>query len=454
MKIKKTMVAILAMSSVAGLAHADVALINNDQAHVEFYGILDAAVGEVQHSLSVDPQFPASVNPVNAVPQAGTKFTNVPSSVTGLFNGGISDSRFGFKGSADLGNDFKGFFTLESGINVTTGRLNNAAGYLASNGGPAGSATTAGANSSLDGQLFSRQAFVGLSYANLGSVALGRNYAPIYDIVKDYDPVQNAQLFSPFGFSGTYGGGGGVSEDTRVDNSLKYSNKIGPFNFGALYKFGGIAGATSAQSAFALNAGYEVGNLGVQAAYETFNDALKGSLGAVANTVAVTNYDTKAFMIAAKYKFNDAATAKIGYETYTLNTPSEALNTLLPGSVNYYGQAVNAVTNFSGSPQTTDIYFIGGDYNFTEKFNLAAGLYDIHLEQSADYALTASSITGQGSGDQRYLSLLADYHFTKTLDTYAGAMFSHFSGNNFASTAKATYYTSNNIVAVGVRYKF
>ena len=435
--MKKSLLTVLVMSTVASAAHADVAVLDNGKVNVEVYGILDSAVGHVQHSLSVDPQFAASVNPVSPVKNNGT----VPSSVTGMFNGAMQDSRIGVKGSVDLGNDMKGFFTLEEGFNLPTGQVNDAAAAMASNS-PTATATTASANSSLNGQVANRQAFAGLSDAKWGSIAVGRNYAPMYPLVKAYDPVPS-DLFSPIGFSGTYGGGGGVSENTRVDSSLKYTNKVGSFNFGTLYKFGGTAGATSAKSGFTLDGGYEEGSFGVQAAYQAFNDALKGAPGAVANTVTVTNYDTKAFMIAAKYKFNDAATAKFGYETYTLSAPSEAIAT---AAFSYYGKTINAPTNFSSAPQTTHIVWVGGDYNLTEKLNLAVGLYDVSLQQSDDLV--------QKSGDQRYLSLLADYHLTKALDTYAGLMHASFSGNAFPTTGASAIYSSNLVSAVGVRFKF
>jgi len=433
MKLKKSLMAILAMSSVTGVAYADIPVLSSDKGSVEVYGIADAAIGTVQHSLSVDQTFPASVNPVSVVPKT------VPNSVSGMFNGGISPSRFGIKGGMDIGNGMRAFFVLESGINVTTGRLSDAGACLDSN---AVTATTACANSSIDGQIFSRQANFGLSDASLGSLALGKNYAPIFDIVVSYDPVQAAQLFSPLGFSGTYGGGGGISEDTRVDSSLKYKNQIGAFNFGALYKFGGSAlGAStaSAKSAYALSAGYEEGNIGVQAAYEVFTDGVVGAAGTVApNTVNITNENTSAYMIAAKYKVTDAATAKIGYESYTVQAPSDQLAI---GGFSYYGQTVGKVTNYTDN-QKTNIYWIGGDYNFTEKLNLAAGYYNVAIQQSAN---------GSASGTLTYTSLLLDYKLTKTFDTYLGFMNSNFSGAKYPS---ATDYTSNQIYAIGGRFKF
>jgi len=409
---------------------------------VELYGVLDVAVGHVEHSLSVDPYFPFGVNPVSAISS-----TKVPSSVTGMFNGGISDSRWGIRGSEDIGNGIKAVFTLESGINVPTGNLNNGTASLANNtsAGPSVSA-----NTSLNGQLFNRAANVGLSDSTLGTIAFGRNYGPIFDIVVGYDPVQAADLFSPLGFSGTYGGGGGVSEDTRIDNSLKYKNKIGQVNFGGFYKFGGVAGITSAQGGYGINVGYEAGDFGIQAAYESFTDALKtGNPATVVGDISVTNYNTTAFFLAAKYRIGEA-TIRGGYETYTLSAPSDALVGM--GVGNLYGFNVSnpakpscSQADYSCANQTTDIWFIGGDYNFTPALNLAIGFYDVNPKASSDGK--------QLNGNQYYYSALLDYHFSKRTDMYAGIMYDQFKGANF-STLAPTDYTSNYIIAFGVRTKF
>jgi GBP family porin len=409
---------------------------------VELYGIIDLGVGHVENSLSTDGNFPASVNPVSA-----TK-TSIGNSVTGMFNGGISDSRWGVRGTEDLGGGMKAFFTLESGFDATDGALNNGTAALANN---SPKASTVSANTSLDGQLFNRQAFVGISAGELGSIALGRNYAPFFDIAVAYDPVQNAQLFSPLGFSGTIGGGGGVSEDTRVDNSIKYKNTIGGVNFGALYKFGGVAGSTSAESGYTLNVGYEAGPFGIQAAYENFTDALKTGNSTVAGDISVTDYNTDAFMIAAKYTFGEA-TIRGGFEEYTLKTPSDSVAAL--GITSLYGYTIGNSTTFAQANQTTDVLWIGGDYNFTPSLNLAVGFYDQNPKQSDDYVASATSTlpkVGQADGNIYSYSALLDYHFTKRTDVYAGMMYSQYKGDNYPSSV---YNSSNYIVAFGMRTKF
>lgn len=447
--MKKTLIAMAVTSAlVAPAAYADF-IITNGPASLQVYGVLDAAVGQVQHSLSTSSTFASTVNPVNAQKPSAANI----GSVTGLFNGGISDSRVGVKGEYDLGEGYKAFFTLEQGINVTTGQTNDAATALAVN---ALKSTTASANSSLNGQFANRQAFIGISNDKYGSLAVGRNYAPIYDITLKYDPVQNAQLFSPLGFSGTFGGGGGVSEDTRVDNSLKYAKKIGNFNVGGLYKLGGTSGSKSANSAYALNLGYDSGKFGVQAAYQVFKDAVAGfaTNGSIAtpagytpitaatlqaNSVGVKVLNTAAFMVAAKYAVTPKATIKAGYESYTFSAPTN------PGAASnvpsYYGQTVSQAFVFTGTQVKTNIVFVGGDYFLTDKLNLAVGYYDINSPQSTDKA--------QKSSDIRFASTLLDYRVNKALDVYAGYM-----RGMYHDTANAANFTNNDIKAVGVRLKF
>ncbi len=430
----KTKLAILGtMALASGSAFAQ-----TSGTQVELYGILDVAVGHVEHSFSVDPNFPFGVNPVSP-----TSSVHVTNSVNGMFNGGISDSRWGIRGSEDLGGGVKATFVLESGFNVPDGALNNGTASLANN---TSSGPNVSANTSLNGQLFNRAANVGLAESSLGALTFGRNYGPIFDITVAYDPVQAADLFSPLGFSGTYGGGGGVSEDTRIDNSVKYKNKIGDVNFGGFYKFGGVAGSNSAQSAWGINGGYEAGPFGIQAAYEEFTDALKTGNSAIPGDINLTNYNTDAFFIAAKYHFGDA-TVRGGFESYTLKAPSDTLVSMGITSLYGYtvGNATSASANFSAADQKTDIWFIGGDYNFTPQLNLALGFYDVQPKASSD--------SKQLDGNAYYYSALLDYNFSKRTDVYAGFMYDSFKGANFTAPF-ALYNTSNYITAVGMRTRF
>ncbi len=418
---------------------------SSDGSSVELYGVLDVAVGSVQYSLGTDPSFPASVNPVSA-----TK-TAVSQSTTGAFSGGITPSRWGIRGTEDLGGGLKAIFNVDSYFNPTSGDLSNAAASLANNRNS--TSGTVSAASSVNGQLFNDQAYVGLSDASLGKLTFGRQWAPMGDILRDYDAVQDAQLFSPLGFSGAYAGGG-LTELKRQDGSIKYTNKFSDFNVTAMAKLGGIPGKSSAASAYGIGAGYEAYGFGIQAAYQSSTDTLHGANSFVPGDVNVTNYNTQAYMVAAKYVFGDAKVTG-GFEEYKLQAPTDALATL--GTTNYYGYAIcnltstlfcasatkGAAPDFAHADQTTDVLWVGGDYNFTPAFNLAVGFYDLQPKQSADLE--------QHNGNIYEYSLLADYHFSKRTDAYFGVMYSQYKGDQYPSTE---YNTSNSIYAVGIRTKF
>ena len=72
-------------------------------------------------------------------------------------SGSVNGSRWGLRGSEDLGGGLKAIFTLENGFNIMNGT--NGQG----------------------GREFGRQAFVGLSSDQFGAVTLGRQYDSVVD---------------------------------------------------------------------------------------------------------------------------------------------------------------------------------------------------------------------------------------------------------------------------------
>lgn len=432
---------------------------------VELYGVLDLAIGNVQNSLSADSYFPATVNPYNA-----TKSAAVSHGVTGMFNGGITPSRWGIRGTEDLGGGLKAIFNMDSYINAQSGSLSSGAESLANN--PKASPSTVSAPSSVSGQLFNDQAWVGLSDATLGKVTFGRQWGLLGDIVRDYDAVQDAQLFSPLGFSGSFAGGG-LTENKRQDSSIKYGVKVADFNLGLMAKLGGISGNSSAGSIYGISGGYEANGLGVQAGYQTTKDSIKGA-NSTFGTIAATNVNSEAYVVAAKYVFGDAKITG-GFEEFKVKKPSDTLQAV--GTTSYYGYSISNLPtvantalcatgdagNFCGADQKTDTFWIGGDYNFTPAFNLAVGFYDVNPKASSDYlGLTATgtpttykvngnTVTPQAGGNIYEYSVLADYHFSKRTDVYGGVMYSQYKGDAFSSLA---YNTKNTIVAFGLRTKF
>ncbi|MES2945632.1 MAG: porin, partial [Pseudomonadota bacterium] len=150
--MKKSLIA-LAVLAVSGMASA--------QSTVTLYGLLDTYVGSIK--------------------SGGTTQTVVNS-------GGIQTSRFGFKGSEDLGGGLKANFLLEGGINTDTGASR--------------------------GNLFGRQSYVGLS-GGFGEVKIGQMWTAYDDQVGAAIAAFNANIFAPvanvWSSANTYNGNPGNS---------------------------------------------------------------------------------------------------------------------------------------------------------------------------------------------------------------------------------------------------
>jgi predicted porin len=435
----------LALCACVGSAFAD-------DSSVTLYGTLDTAVANIQHSLNFDPLAVVSANPTISG-QHGT------SSATGLFNGAMSASRWGIKGQEDMGGGLKAVFLLESGINLPSGNLSNGAGSLARNNADTGPAT--GLDSAVSGQLFSRGAYAGLSSTDYGTLTVGRQQSFFLDNVAIFDPLLGSQAFSPLGFSGSYGGGG-YTDDSRVDNSLKYKVSISDFTLGLMYKFGGVAGSTSAQSAYQINAVYATGPFAVQAGYEEFKDAFSLANSGT-DTIKATAADTKSFMVAGKFSFDPMfsvpLTVRAGFEREEFNNPSDPGTAAVGATPATGDQAVTSLFNQTvtavsvtafPNQKNLNVYWIGGDYAITSAFSLLAGYY--HVSQN-DYDSTNCANGKQlarCSGGNNYYSLVADYHFSKRTDTYFGVMESNGSGGLVAGLPN----TSDRIIALGFRHMF
>ncbi|WP_168794952.1 porin [Paraburkholderia aromaticivorans] len=169
-------------------------------------------------------------------------------------SGSVNGSRWGLRGSEDLGGGLKAIFTLENGFGINDGTLKQG------------------------GREFGRQAFVGLTSDQFGAVTLGRQYDSMVDYV------------GPLALTGTQYGGtqfahpfdnDNLNNSFRVNNSVKYqSANYGGFKFGALYGFSNQADGFANNRAYSAGASYNWGGLNVAAAYLQLNS--NGATGAAA----------------------------------------------------------------------------------------------------------------------------------------------------------------------------
>jgi len=355
------------------------------QSSVTLYGIIDVGVNYVSNQ------------------KAGNGGKNFA-----LVDGPPQASRWGLKGAEDLGGGLKAIFTLENGFSVNNGTLGQG------------------------GRMFGRQAFVGLSGNQWGTVTFGRQY----DSVVDY--------LAPPTANGTYGGGyfshmfdsDNTDNNLRVDNSVKFkSQNYGGFSMSALYGFSNQAGGFNRNQAWSVGAGYANGPVAIGAAYEQMNNPGANTDGAVSSTADAT------FVAGRQRIFGVGGTYTIGPVKAGLEWTRTILDGITSGPI---------VANYL----RLDNYEINARYDVTSTFFVAGGYTFTNGRQT----------TGNTSKDPKWhqVNLMLDYSLSKRTDVFLITAFQKAAGDStFAfiygngSTSIASPGSAKQVVArVGIRHKF
>lgn len=247
--MNRNAIALAALGLVSGLAAA--------QSSVSLYGVVDVAVERVKGA----------------------------SSLTRVTSGQQQGSRWGLRGTEDLGGGLKAVFLLESGFNADVGTLGQG------------------------GRLFGRQGYVGLG-GGWGAVRLGRQYTPMDDIAgivgtKTYDVLSVVPII-------------GNGDYNRVDNALTYvSPTVANTVFQLQYSLGEERASTDPSKAFAkqvsAHALYANGPLTAGVSLMQVTDAdgvLAGKQGRDAVLLAGA-YDFGSFKLSAYYDAEDKAAKKL-----------------------------------------------------------------------------------------------------------------------------------------------
>lgn len=234
-RVWKLSAAALAAGLAAGAAQA--------QTSVTLYGVVDTGIGYQS----------------NQAPALGA--TSGGKASTKMINGIWAGSRFGLKGSEDLGGGTKAIFTLEEGFNSATGAQ------------------------SVSGLAFNRQAYVGLTDARLGTFTAGRQYTSYYTLLSPWSPTT--------WLTGAFGAHPGdidsLDTNYRANNSFVYTTPtIAGLTVSGSYSMGGAPGSFNAGSTWSAAAQYKNGPLGVAAGIQRVNNSAAGG-GAWGSFSTVSN---------------------------------------------------------------------------------------------------------------------------------------------------------------------
>ncbi|WP_434664372.1 porin [Paraburkholderia sp. A3BS-1L] len=220
-----------------------VALGAHAQSSVTLYGIVDTGIGYQSSSAALGSN-------------SGGR------SVVKMNNGIWAGSRFGLKGSEDLGGGTKAIFQLEEGFNSANGAQ------------------------AVSGLMFNRQAWVGMTDKRFGTLTAGRQYTSYYTLLSPYSPTT--------WLTGAYGAHPGDidSLDTlyRVNNSLVYTSPtIAGLTVSGSYALGGTPGSTGAGQTWSVAAQYLNGPVGIAAGIQRIDNGNTSGGAWGANSTASNN---------------------------------------------------------------------------------------------------------------------------------------------------------------------
>ena len=389
--MKKQAVLLVSLGVLASAAHA--------QSSVTLYGIIDVGLLYANNAVTAG--------------KGGQQYS--------LASGNLQGSRFGLRGSEDLGGGLNALFVLENGFTVNNGKL------------------------AQGGDLFGRQAYVGLSSQQFGMLTFGRQYDSVVDYTGPF--IAGAQWASYYGSHP--GDLDNMLNTQRVNNAIKYtSNTYGGFKFGGLYSLGGAAGDFTKNQIWSLGASYSAGSFQAGVGYLNVRDPNFSFFGnnSSSSTTGSNMSGSNVYSGYASARTQQVIAAGMSYvfgsatvgATYS-NTQFKDLGALagLPavGGVGGTAKFHNAEINFKY--QITPTLLAGVAYDYTK---------------------------GYGVNDAKYNQVSAglDYFLSKRTDLYLAGVYQHASGKdstghaavaNISSISPSS--TSNQVVAtVGIRHKF
>ncbi|MWL90840.1 porin [Cupriavidus sp. SW-Y-13] len=275
----------------------------------------------------------------------------------GLVSGGMVGSRFGLKGTEDLGGGNRAIFQLENGFNSDTGTV----GYNA---------------------LFGRQAFVGLA-GNWGSLTFGRQYNAVNNIGWAFNPLD--QGWGNFWSDPIYIGGDIFFQDYRINNSVVYQHKMGPFSVQLDYGAGEQPGGMHRGTTLGGGVKYDRGPLALGIAY----DQRRSDDGA--NTIR--NYS-----VGGSYAFGKAS-AYVGHMGRRESATDAHYNIVFAGL---------------GYQLTPALHLSGAYYRYLQSGGVTTQFQDVPIHL--------------GGGNADSVAFVANYAFSKRTSVYLEADLVHARG--------------------------
>lgn len=271
-------------------------------------GLLSTSAAMAQSTVTVYGILDGGYNHVSGLRQG---------SANTIASGIMEGSRFGLRGSEDIGGGYKAIFTLENRLELDTGAVSNTpnsgtqvpdrigttvlanlppAAIAGLGGQAAAAATIAALNTGLaagafgvnigttGNRLFDRQAYVGL-ITPVGAITLGRQYTPGYLVSAAFDASQTQSSLAAGQVASLP-----AAFDIRLSNTIQYGIQTGGVTATLMYGAGEVAGSGSSAGRFLGAMGMYKGNgFSVGLGHNTKNNEFGQK--SLTNTVAGASVD-------------------------------------------------------------------------------------------------------------------------------------------------------------------
>ena len=287
-------------------------------------------------------------------------------------------------------------------------------------------------------RLFGRQAFVGLSSSQFGTLTLGRQYDALVDFVSPLSGT--AGTFGDTGFAHPFDNDN-LNHSVRMSNEIKYtSNNYAGLKFGGTYAFSNSTDFAVSRS-YSAGVGYSFGPLNMAAGYLQINgsNSTTNTGGAVDLAESGAN-GTGGFLLGStvqrtlgaglNYAFGPAVVGFVYTNSHFQGTNSFGLNN---GSMRF------------------DNYELNAKYALTSAISL--GITDTYTD-----AHPSGTTTFGTDPKWNQVNAQAVYSLSKRTDVYVEGMYQHATGNKivaFINTAGGASSTANQVVGtVGMRTRF
>lgn len=315
-----------------------------------------------------------------------------------MTNGAITGSRWGLKGSEDLGDGLSTVFRLENGFNVQNGSFSS------------------------PGTEFNRMAYVGLSSSRYGVLTFGLQNTPLFDQLGDiYDPLTvgnyNQTEWLPVA----------LSAGLRNSNSVKYNGKFAGLNVEGMYAFGGVPGSFGAGNMYGFTVSYTLGGLSLDTGYQQNSDQ--------------SNNKERVVNVSALYSIGKVK-AYLGWLHSQDNTGNVDFLMFETGDVSNFDPAIKTRANTN---RIDDGFYAGASWLVTAPLTLTVAAYYDRMRN----ALSSDGTLGRGN---RYaLAGVAEYALSKRTEVYGEVDYNHANG---AATVDLPSKNSQTGVSIGFRTSF